>query len=186
MKDFDKSTILLFIVLMLLLASSIYVYINKVLIPTNNNNKVIAQYESNKKAEQQEEEPVEEEKTLTEEEIKLNLKSTAEVDRIRTYFSEYIDYVDQKEYDKAYACLYEEFKNNYFPEQAKFQEYIDKTYPEYMGIEYTDISRQGNYYILTVNIYDALEDNVTTYLEQKFVINENDFGNFVLSFQVQE
>lgn len=183
MKDFDRKIILLFIVLIVLVIISIYVYLNKILVPTINNNKIIAQYEENKKNSENEdiiEEPINE----TQEDEILALKSMSETDRIHKYFSEYINSIDLGEYEKAYEYLYPEFKENYFQTAADFENYIKETYPEYLGIEYEDIDRQGTYYILTVRIYNALDEEITEYLEQKFVIYENDFGNFVLSFQV--
>lgn len=186
MREFDKSTILLFIILLVLLASSISIYVNKILTPTLNNNKIIEQYEKDKQnnlsieEKDLQEEVVEE----TDEEKLLDLKSMTEVERIKKYFSQYINYVDKKEYDKAYECLYGEFKQKYFGTKEDYEKYIDETYPEYFGIEYSNVTRQGTYYILTVKIYNALDDSVTKYLEQSFVVYETEVGKFYLSFQV--
>lgn len=187
MRNFDKTTILLFVIALILTVISIFIYMNKILEPTISNNKIIAQYEQNKK---QETGVIEEEEnivtTQTEEERLLELKSMSETDRIYSYFSEYMKCIDLEEYEKAYSYLYPEFKENYFPDEAKFEEYAKKEYPKYLGIQYENIDRQGTYYILTVYIYDALADVIETYVEQKFVIYENTFGEFVLSFQVSE
>lgn len=185
MERLEKGTILLLIVLVLLLATTIYVYVNKILTPTLNNNEIIAMYEKNKKEEQKDLEPVEEDvKELTEEEKILELKSMSETNRIHQYFSEYINSVDERDYELAYGYLYPEFKQNYFPDQASFETYVDENYPKYLGIEYEDIERQGSYYILTVRIYNALDEEVTEYVKQKFIVYELEFGEFVLSFQV--
>ncbi len=187
MRNFDKTTILLFVVALMLTAISIYLYMNKILEPTFHNNEIIAEYEKNKKIEEENEVEEEEEvKQQTEEERLLELKSMSEADRIYEYFSEYMRCIDLEDYEKAYSYLYPEFKQNYFPEQTQFEEYAKKAYPQYLGIQYEDIDRQGTYYILTVYIYDALADVIETYVEQKFVIYENTFGEFVLSFQVSE
>lgn len=187
MKNMDKTTILLFVVALMLTAISIFIYMNKILEPTLNNNEIIAEYEKNKKQEDVITDDEEEEvKEQTEEEKLLELKSMSEADRIYEYFSEYMRCIDLEDYEKAYSYLYPEFKQNYFPDQAQFEEYAKKEYPQYLGIQYEDIDRQGTYYILTVYIYDALADVIDTYVEQKFVIYETTFGEFVLSFQVSE
>lgn len=188
MRNLDKATILLFVLAFLFTAISITIYTNKILEPTLHNNQIIAEYEKNKKTEQGEEieEDEEEIREQTEEERLLELKSMSEVDRIHKYFSEYVRCIDLKDYETAYSYLYPEFKENYFPDFATFEEYAKKVYPEFMGIQYEDIERQGNYYILTVYIYDALVEEIDVYVEQKFVIYENNFGEFVLSFQVTE
>ena len=185
MEKLEKGTILLLIVLMLLLATTIYVYVNKILTPTLNNNDIIALYEKNKQEQEIDEEPVEEDvKELTEQEKILELKSMNETDRIHQYFSSYINSVDARDYETAYGYLYPEFKQNYFPDQASFETYINGYYPKFMGIQYEDIDRQGEYYILKVLVYDAIQKEQVEYKEQSFIIYELDFGEFVLSFQV--
>ena len=190
MSNLDRTTILLFVLTFLFTAISITIYTNKILEPTLHNNQIIAEYEKNKKEEQgQETEVIEEQEETreqTSEERLLELKSMSEVNRIHQYFSEYIKCIDLKDYETAYSYLYPEFKENYFKDFATFEEYVKKTYPEFMGIQYEDIERQGNYYILTVYFYDALAEEIDVYVQQKFVIYENNFGEFVLSFQVTE
>lgn len=184
MREFDSKIIKLFIILIILIVILISIYTNKILKPIINNNQIIAQYEKNKKN-VEDEEIVEEVKTeKTQEEMILELKSMSETDRIHKYFSEYINYIDLGKYEEAYEHLYPRFKQNYFPEQKEYEDYVKETYPEFFGVEYEDIDRQGTYYILTVRIYNALDENITQYLEQKFVIYENDFGDFSISFQV--
>ena len=187
MKDFDKKTIVLFILALMLTAISIFLYMNKILEPTLHNNEVKAAYEKNKKAEQgiesEEEETVKEQ---TAEQRLLELKSMTEADRIYRYFSEYMECIKSEDYETAYSYLHSDFKQSYFPEISQFGEYIKKVYPKYIGIQYEDINRQGTYYVLTVYIYDVIAETIETYVEQKFVIYENNFGEFVLSFQVTE
>lgn len=185
MERLDKKTILLFIVLMLILAITIYVYTNKILEPTLNNKAIVELYEKNKN-DQQVEEKEEDAETieLTEEEKILELKSMNETERIHQYFSTYINSVDKRDYETAYGYLYQDFKQNYFPNQEIFKTYIDENYPMFMGIQYEDIDRQGAYYILKVLVYDAVQQEKVEYKEQSFIIYELDFGEFVLSFQV--
>lgn len=185
MRNFDKTTILLFVIALVLTATSIFIYMNKILEPTLHNKEIIAEYEKNKKAEI----GIEEEEIVTQptEEYRiLELKSMSEADRIYEYFSEYMRCIDLEDYAKAYTYLYPEFKQTYFKTQEQFEEYAKRAYPQYMGIQYEDIDRQGTYYILTVYIYDAIAETIEMYVEQKFVIYENEIGEFVLSFQISE
>ena len=41
------------------------------------------------------------------------LRNMTEKQRIQSYLSKYISYVEQKEYENAYNFLYDEFKYNY-------------------------------------------------------------------------
>lgn len=184
MNRLDKKTVLLFIILMLVMAINIYIYTNKILIPTMNNDRIIEQYEANKKKENGQDVVEEEVKELTDEEKLLELKSMSETDRIHYYFAKYIDCIDLEKFDEAYGYLYSEFKQNYFQDQSSFEQYVKEHYPEYLGVQYEDIERQGEYYILTVLIYNSLNEPIEEYVEQKYVIYELDFGEFALSFQV--
>ena len=61
---------------------------------------------------------------------------------------------------------------------------MKQKYPDFMSVEYNDMSRQGEYYILTVNIYNLLTNEIIE-KEQKYIIKENNFLDYVLSFQVR-
>ena len=107
-----------------------------------------------------------------------------EKQRMQYYFSKYITYIEEKNYEKAYNLLYEEYRNNYFPTLEEFEKYVKQKYPDFMSVEYNDMSRQGEYYILTVNIYNLLTNEIIE-KEQKYIIKENNFLDYVLSFQVR-
>lgn len=110
------------------------------------------------------------------------LQSMGERDRMEFYFSEYATYIEDGEYEKAYDLLYPEFKTNYFPTLEQFEEYAKKTYPEFMTFSYNNIERQGYIYVLNIDIIDV--DNKENKKSHRVVIQENDFNDFVLSFQV--
>ena len=183
MKNLDKTVLALFIILLVLTVATIYVYSNKILYPRINNEAIAKEYEEELKREKPDIITVTEKKTPEDE--KLNLKSMSETDRVHKYFMEYINNVDLGNYEKAYSYLYPEFKQNYFADFATFENYVKTTYPEYMIIQYEDISMQGKYYIFTVVIYDAISQaEITNAREQRFIIYENDFGDFSISFQI--
>lgn len=120
----------------------------------------------------------------SEEEEKLEkLKKMTERDRMEYYFSEFISYIKNEEYSKAYDLLYPEFKQNYFKSVEDFREYVIKTYPDSVGFSYNNIERQGKIYVLMINIIDP-DKKIGEGKSQRIVIQENDFNDFVLSFQV--
>lgn len=116
-------------------------------------------------------------------ELILKLSKMQERDRIEYYCGEYIKKLEQKDYESAYNLLYPEFKEKYFPTIDSYKEYINKTYPENFALEYDDITRQGNIYVLRLKILDVLGSREDEKV-QRVVILENDYNNFVLSFQV--
>lgn len=117
------------------------------------------------------------------EELVKKLATMGERDRMEYYCGEYFKHIEKQEYEAAYNMLYDEFKKNYFPSLEKYEEYVKKTYPESWVLEYDDISRQGNIYVLRLKVGDAFgsKDDVKV---QRVVIQENNYNNFIMSFQV--
>lgn len=165
--------VILILVALILITVNIVFCMRIYLIPnSNNNNSSIVKETTNEISVNKSEEEV----------ILEKIKSMNERDRMEFYFSEYATYIEDKEYKKAYDLLYPEFKNNYFPTLEKFEEYAKKTYPEFMTFSYNNIDRQGYIYVLNIDIIDI--DNKNNKKSHRVVIQENDFNDFVLSFQV--
>ena len=121
---------------------------------------------------------------LSEEEKELaKLREMTERDRMEFYFSKFISYIKSEDYETAYNLLYPEFKENYFKTQEEFEKYVKKTYPKSVGFSYNDIERQGSIYVLIIKIIDT-NKKIGEEKTQRVVIKENDYNNFVLSFQV--
>lgn len=164
--------VILILVAVILITINIIVCMKIYLIPNSDINNSMIKGESN-----------EVDVNKSDEEIMLEkLKSMSERDRMEFYFSEYATYIEEGNYEKAYGLLYPEFKNTYFPTLDKFEEYAKKTYPEFMTFSYNNIDRQGYIYVLNIDIIDI--DKKENKKSHRVVIQENDFNDFVLSFQV--
>lgn len=111
------------------------------------------------------------------------LQKMTERDRIEYYFSKFINYINEEEYEKAYELLYPEFKDNYFKTEQEFEKYVKKIYPKSVGFSYNDIDRQGNIYVLMITVIDT-NKKVGEEKSQRIVVRENDINKFELSFQV--
>ena len=122
------------------------------------------------------------EEQIEREELK-KLKAMTERDRMEFYFSKFISYIKEEQYEKAYNLLYPEFKEKYFKTLDEFKYYAKKTYSRNVGFSYSNIDRQGSIYVLMITVIDASK-TVDKSMEQRIVIKENDFNDFVLSFQV--
>ena len=130
------------------------------------------------KTEQQEEIRTTEQR---DEEIKNIVRPKGEKERMQIYLAEYLKHIEKQEYEQAYQILYAEFKQNFFPSLQSFCSYVQKNYSDLMKVDYTDIQRQGEYYILTVTITNLGE--LDTQITQKFIIYENALNDYTLSFQ---
>lgn len=119
----------------------------------------------------------------TDEEIVKMLSGYKERDRMEYYCGQYFKHLEKHEYDAAYNLLYTEFKQNYFPTVEEFEEYVKKTYPEQWALDYDDITRQGDLYVLRLKILDVLGSRENEKI-QRIVVRENYYNDFVISFQV--
>ena len=120
----------------------------------------------------------------TEEETIKYLSTLNERSRMQYYCGKYFKHIEHKEYEQAYNILYSEFKQKYFPTLEDFEKYVQEFYPEYFALEYDDITRQGNIYVLRlkiINIQNTTEEELT----QRIVLQEKYYNDFVISFQVK-
>lgn len=122
------------------------------------------------------------EEELAKEELE-KLQKMTERDRMEYYFSKFIKYIKNEKYTEAYNLLYPEFREKYFKTQEEFRDYAKKTYPSSVGFSYNDIERQGSIYVLIITVIDTNKKKGSE-KSQRIVIQENDFNDFVLSFQV--
>lgn len=117
-------------------------------------------------------------------EMELNTLSTmGERDRIEYYVAKFAKAVEEKNYEKAYDMLYEDFKNNYFPTLSKFEEYAESNFSKLINLDHTNIERNGDYYVLWTTVSDPLSGK-NTGKDMNFVVKENDLNDFDMSFSV--
>lgn len=114
---------------------------------------------------------------------KNELGKLGERDRIERYIASFVECIENKKYEDAYEMLYDDFKKNYFPNYVSFEEYAKQKFPFMISMDYTNIERNGNVYIVWVTMSDAIGDKDSA-IEMNFVVQENDLNDFDLSFQV--
>ncbi len=115
---------------------------------------------------------------------KEELSKMGERDRMEYYVSEFVDEIENENYEEAYSMLYDDFKKNYFPTLDQFEEYAKTKFPRMFALEHTNIERNGNTYVLWVTLGDLLGSKDSA-VEMNFVIQENDLNDFVMSFTVK-
>ena len=132
-------------------------------------------------------------------------KQMSEQDRMRRYAIEFIDNLDNEEFDVAYGKLSEDFKKTYFPTQNEFEQYVRERIGtgeltiNFRNIERLGNEKTGNLYVLWEDVYDVLGNEYVQNLEENMteeekeddsgnmniVILEKDFNNYELSFSVK-
>ena len=172
----DKKLInlLLIIVILILLAINIKIYINNNKDEESNSMQNI--YVENNVQNIQEEKDIN--NTITNKVSEMTERS-----RMQSYFGTFIKYIEQKEYESAYNLLNESFKNNYFTTLEEFENYVQK-YPKNIVVDYKNIDRQGELYVLEVEIKDVFDSTIEP-ITQRVVVRELGANEFTLSFQVE-
>jgi len=134
--------------------------------------------------------------TMTNEEIEVvieessdnleikELSELAEAERMQRYVYNFMETIENGKYEKAYEMLYDEFKEQYFPTVDDFRQYAKTKFPRMFSLEYTNIERIGDIYVLWVTISDLLGSS-NYKIETNFVVQENDLNDYVLSFSVK-
>ena len=114
---------------------------------------------------------------------KNKLVDMTERDRIEFYVSKFITEVENQNYEEAYEMLYEEFKTNYFPTLASFEEYAKTKLPSMFALDHTNFEKNGDVYVLWVTMYNPLGSKDSS-IEMNFVVKEIELNNFTMSFSV--
>lgn len=122
---------------------------------------------------------------LQKENMKSKLANMGERDRMEYYISHFINCCENKRYDLAYELLSDGFKENYFGTQAEFEEYAKEKFPSMADLDFNNIQREGNTYIMWVKITDPINGTKNSGVEYNFVIEELDLNNINLAFSVK-
>ena len=180
---FNKTDMLLVLIILILIIVNIILYVKNFIQPKQENvsqtNTQTNQTSNNKQSEESEEIIV----PKNNEELIEKLSTQNERERMEYYCGIFFKHIENGEYDEAYNLLYTEFKTKYFPTVEEFEEYAKKTYPSDCGLQYDDITRQGDIYVLKLNILDILGSKNDS-KSQRIVVKEKNYNDFVISFQV--
>ena len=178
-KEFDVKYLILIIMVIFLLIINLILFLKKVVEPKQQDTQALAnssKYTTNKTTNYK--------VPQTDEEIIKYLSTLGEGNRIEYYCGKFINLITEKEYEKAYRLLYSEFKEKYFPTLEDFVKYVEKFYPESYAIDFDDIDRYNNIYVIRVKILDYNSTAQDEPLIQRVVIRENNYNDYVVSFQV--
>lgn len=170
--------LLLVIVILIMIATNILIY-------KNNNKEISSQNINNENVTQKNWVT---DNNINRDEIMQNvidnrLENMPELSRIQTYFGTFMTFIENRNYERAYNILNEDFKNNYFPTIETFEKYFEE-YPQNIMVNYKNVDRQGEIFVLTVEISDMFNDELEP-INKRVVIREKGLNDFKISFQVE-
>ena len=132
---------------------------------------------------------------LTEEELDVEIEEQIDEMKIRTlseleegnrieyYAKDFIEKIDNGQYEAAYELLYDDFKLNYFPTLESFKQYSEENFPKLMSLEHTNLERNGNIYVLWTTIYDLMQTRVCGKVIN-ILFKENAINDYEISFSL--
>lgn len=115
-------------------------------------------------------------------EIKKDLSSKSELERMQFYCGEFFKLIDGKNYEKAYDLLYSDYKENYFPTLENFKRYFKEYFPSDFGLSYQNIERLGDIYVLMVSVKDIVNGSYGNNFDMYVVLQEKALNDYVISF----
>ena len=109
--------------------------------------------------------------------------SASDVEKAGYDIDKFMTAINAKDYNYAYNHLAQTFKQNNFPTIDSFRTYIQNNFYARNEFEITNGTKEGNYYVYTVNILNAEQEN--SGLKQKnFIVNVKEDREYELSFNI--
>ena len=110
--------------------------------------------------------------------------SASDVEKAGYDIDKFITAINTKDYNYAYNHLAQSFKQNNFTTLESFINYIQNNFYSNNECEITNGQKEGNYYIYTVNISNANQEN-SGITQKNFVVNLKENREYELSFNIE-
>ena len=121
--------------------------------------------------------------TIDQAEFIKKYNSAADNEKAGYDINKFFEAVNANDYNYAYNCLAESFKQNKFPTQKQFENYIKNNFYNKNDVKYLNYRKEGNYYIYTVNIINSAD--TTKSVQKDFIVNLKDDRQFEMSFSIE-
>lgn len=110
--------------------------------------------------------------------------SASDIKKAGYDIDKFMQAINAHDYTYAYNCLAESYKQNNFTTINSFRNYIQNNFYSKNNYEIKNGTKEGDYYVYTVNITDA-EQDTSGLVQKNFIVNIKDNREFELSFNVE-
>ena len=107
--------------------------------------------------------------------------SSSEDKKVQFNIQKFFDAINDGDYSYAYSKLDQTYKNNNFPTQTDFENYMKTNFYAQNKLGYTSYEKNGDLYIYKMVITNG--ENSSQTIEKQFVVKLLDGTNFVMSFE---
>lgn len=122
--------------------------------------------------------------TIETEEFINKYNSASIQNKVSLNIGKFFSMLNAKDYDSAYACLADGFKQNYFPTVDHFKKYVENNFFKSNKLEGVSFENEGETYMLTVKISDYRGRDSKT-IEKTIIMQLREGTDFVMSFNVE-
>ena len=119
--------------------------------------------------------------TIDQPEFIENYDSASDVEKAGYNIDKFMTAINTKDYNYAYNHLAQSFKQNNFTTLESFINYVQNNFYSKNNYEIKNGTKEGDYYVYTVNITDA-EQDTSKLVQKNFIVNIKDNREFELSF----
>lgn len=96
--------------------------------------------------------------------------------------NKFIQAINEKDYNYAYNCLAESFKQNNFNTLNDFENYMKNNFTNKIELEYLKTYKEGQYFVYETNIIN--KNNLSIIDKKNFIVNLKENREFEISFNV--
>lgn len=122
--------------------------------------------------------------TILTDKFKTAYKESKDEKKVQMNVDRIIQMINRQDYKTLYDCVSQGFKNNYFDNKWKFEDYIKNLFFKYNKFEFNNVEKKGsNLYICNFSVLDITEENS----DKKNIIlimKLNDDYNFEIAFNM--
>lgn len=122
--------------------------------------------------------------TITTDKFKESYFVANEEEKVKMNIDKFRDMLNRQDYRTSYSYISEAFRNNYFPTQNDFEQYIKNNFYNYNRLAFKKIEKRGsNLYVCNLEVNDLTEENSET-KNVNVIIKLGDDLNFEIAFEM--
>lgn len=119
--------------------------------------------------------------TIVTEKFKTEYDNSDDQNKIMMNIDKWIKMINSRDYTAAYRVLDQNFRNNNFGSEDKFEKYMREKFPQHYKVEFGKSSKEGKIYTQEIILTDITEENQSQ-VSNTIIMQLKDNYEFIMSF----
>ena len=120
--------------------------------------------------------------TITTDKFKETYEKAENYKKVQMNIDKFFQRINRQDYDAAYNCLAQSYRNNYFTTEEEFEKYVKNNFYTYNKVSYEKYEQKGDkLYIFSIKLEDITGENAEK-KDVKIIMQLNDDLDFEMSF----